>query len=492
MGVGRLSISKASQVPFVGRAPVFLPNSPISARQFSPLPTMADERAPYSFLRREALDFRPLGKSLLLRARPEFTVVDDSLVLRTLQFFDQNPHVNQEADLVTLFWEIGNELPLRVAQSHGFSQPLFEKLSRSLRRSLEGIIRQKSKEDFLLADYFLPENLERMISLAQAFPLSYVQRLLERYRISSRSIWSQFVELAQITDPYERFFYAEMCFHNHWTLKRLHKEIAQKRFHTYTIARQSDERLRRALIELSQGNRREWIYRDLVRFDFLNLEPDQFDKMTEPEFENLMIQNVLAILEEFGDGFRLENQQQSIRYQDPDDDDHAIQEMRLDLLLNVEETSAGGSAYPLIVELKKVPFGKSVLEQCERYLRVFGLRDENGPLYNRTGLSARVMAFVPKANADFITIMKLGLHGDLNISPIFVSVYTYCKPSREFLQKVIGEQLSLSQVRAVREEERRGRLKALFLDDPEPPAREYPSLFFLEVGTSPNADMVPF
>lgn len=485
MAVAALSISTARQIPLVGYQPALLPVlTPLSLQTHRlDIPT---EKIPAAEFFSKKIDLRPLTKSILVRERPNLSLVDDALVSHSRSFFEQNPHMDQEADLIPLFWEIGHELPKRVAASYGLTQTAFEKLSHSLRRSLEDIIRGKSKEDFPLADYFLPENLEHMMTLAQAFPLSYVQRLLQRYRISSRSIWGQFVELAQIEDPYERFFYAEMCFHHHWTLKKLRKEIAQQRFHTYTISRQSDDRLRRALIELANGNRKEWIYRDLVRFDFLNLKEEDFERMAEPEFEDLMIANVMDILEEFGDGFRLEDKQRIIRYADPDQDDHPIQEIRLDLLLNVEEASTGGNAYPLIVELKKVPFGKIVLEQCEKYLEIFELKDDSGPLYNKTGKPSRVMAFVPKANADYIKIMGLGLHGDQNLSPIFVSVYTYCKPSREFLQKVTGEQLSQSQRRAGKERERReGEVKIRFLGDPEAPAREYLPLFSLEIGDPP-------
>lgn len=397
-----------------------------------------------------------------------------------------------EAEFIELFWLTGNALRERVRDTSG-GLPVADELAARIKQDLGFLGATRIENGPPVLDYFTPEQLQKMIRLAHAFPQTYVQRLLTRFNLQ-KEIWGMFLELSNINDPLERFFYAEMCFHDQWTLTRLRKEIKQNRFHTYTVSRQSDQRLRESLLELARGDRRQWIYRDLVRFDFLNLAPDDFEKMKEPEFENLMIENVMAILEEFGSGFRLEDKQRILRYRDPDDTSGKVVEIRLDLLMNVEETNDRRGAYPLIVELKKVPFGKAVLEQCELYRKVFELKDENGPLFNKTGCPVRVMAFVPKANADYIqNIMRLGLYGDQNINPIFVSVYTYTKPDAEFLNKVIGTQLKSSRSRA------EGFLAKLGQPDLKPGGRErlegrwlYSSLFFMDAGEGDEPEVLPF
>lgn len=420
------------------------------------------------------------------------TSTPDPLVERIRDFVMALPVGFGEAELIELFWSTGNALRERVRDTFG-ALPVVDEFAARIKQDLGSLGETRIENGPFILDYFAPEELQKMIRLAHAFPQTYVQRLLTRLNLQ-KEIWGMFLELSNINDPYERFFYAEMCFHDQWTLTRLRKEIKQNRFHTYTVSRQSDQRLRESLLELARGDRRQWVYRDLVRFDFLNLALDDFDKMKEPDFENLMIQNVMAILEEFGSGFRLEDKQRILRYRDPDDTTGKVLEIRLDLLMNVEETDDRRGAYPLIVELKKVPFGKAVLEQCELYRKVFELKDESGPLFNKTGRPARVMAFVPKANADYIqNIMRLGLYGDQNISPIFVSVYTYAKPDAEFLNKVIGVQLVSSRVRAD------AFLAKLGQADLKPGGRErlegrwlYSSLFFMDAGEGDEPEVLPF
>lgn len=349
------------------------------------------------------------------------------------------------SDLVLFYWDLG-----RLLNESGANEAACEATSKALKNAFDANLEGLKQNGFDPAIRFSVEDLAAARRLADVFPRDYAARLAATVAIVSGNPWAHVREITALPDPYERIYYAEMSRIGRWKLQTLRNHIKMRRFQTYTVVRQGDERLRNALVQLAKGDRSEWVYRDLLRFDFLQGD-EQFKDMKEPEFEKFMLENVEKIAAEFGDGFVfVENQ--AVRYYEDENGKRAV--IRLDILGQVND---GVSHFPLVVELKKGTFNETVLEQCRLYRNVLRGHDSSGRKINPGGYlppnedKVVVMALVTKFDREMEKIMEVGLRHDGRRSSVFVALYTYAPPPDEILQKAIGAQIKSSALRSERD-----------------------------------------
>lgn len=358
-------------------------------------------------------------------------------------------------DRVLFFWDLGLELAGIRRKLYGFdNERFFSFVSSGLVQRFSEQNTELKARGFDTASYFSATNLADMVRLAHVFPRDYLERIVETINIASGGVWRHLSAIAALDDPLERLYYAEMCYQYRWNLTRLREHIRLKRFQTHTVTRQSDDILKKALVQLSKGDASEWIYRDLVRLDFLGLTEAKFlEFKREEDFEAFMLEKLTKIREEFGEGFTFYDNQVVRTYKDVDGNKCVI---KMDIVGYVND---GINNYPIIVELKRVPFDNAVHEQCLKYKHVMKGVDDQGrhmpPGYLKPNEKrVLIMALVPKFNPDFEKLREIGLRGDGRRSSIFVSLYTYHTPPAKFLQKAIGRQMALSLERAVADHDR--------------------------------------
>jgi len=358
-------------------------------------------------------------------------------------------------DRVLFFWDLGQELAGIRRKLYGFdNKHFFSFVSAELVRRFSAQNTELKARGFDTATYFSATNLADMVRLANVFPRDYLERIVETINIASGGVWQHLLAIAALDDPFERLYYAEMCYQYRWNLTRLREHIRLKRFQTHTVVRQPDDVFKKAFVQLSKGDASEWIYRDLIRLDFLGLTEDEFlGFKREEDFEAKMLEKLTKIREEFGEGFTFYDNQVIRTYKDVDGNKCVA---KMDIVGYVND---GVNNYPIVVELKRVPFDNAVHEQCLKYKHVIKGVDEQGrrmpPGYLKPNEKrVLIMALVPKFNPDFEKLREIGLRGDGRRSSIFVSLYTYHTPPAKFLQKAIGRQLALSLERAVADRDR--------------------------------------
>lgn len=362
-------------------------------------------------------------------------------------------------DRVLFFWDLGQELACIHRKLYGFdNERFFRFVSSALVSRFSASQENLKSRGFDTASYFSAANLADMVRLSSVFPRDYLERIVETINIASGGVWRHLLAIAALNDPFERLYYAEMCYQNRWNLTRLREHIRLKRFQTHTIARQPDDALKKAFVQLAKGDSSEWIYRDLIRLDFLGLTDDEFQNLKrEEDFEAKMIEKLTKMREEFGEGFTFYDNQVSRNYKDVDGNKCVA---RMDIVGYVND---GVNHYPFVVELKRVPFDKAVYDQCVKYKHVIRGEDDQGrsmpPGYLKANDKKQkrvlIMALVPKFNPDFEKVREIGIRGDGRKSSIFVSLYTYHTPPAKFLHKAVGRQLALSLERAIADGRRR-------------------------------------
>lgn len=370
-------------------------------------------------------------------------------------FFDEFGDSVKERDLVHFFYALGQKLYDSYKKFSFLSQDeYFAKISQIILEENEPYLQHFKANSIDLTYYFSPESLKLMQRMTWVFPQEYLEYLLQTIGIVTKSVWAHITELVTIDDPYERIYYAEMSVQNKWNVTQLRENKSLQRFHTHTVVRQSKKALHKALLDLSQGNQNEWVYRDLIRLDFLKLDDETFQNMHEErDLEPYLMKHRHQISQELGGAFTVDVNQKNFQYQNRDGE---IKTARIDVIGQVND---GESSYPFVIELKKGAFTKSVLEQCQKYRALLRGVDDDGfpipPGYLKPNEDkVMIMAFVTKFDHQLSEIMKLGLGKNGHRSSIFVALYTYKKPPQEFLEKAIGEQLSRSERRAEIERER--------------------------------------
>lgn len=365
-------------------------------------------------------------------------------------------------EAVLLFWDLGRFLCESRREFPRISDGDYDSwFSRQIVSDFRSVKSLLIGYGFDVESLFSAEGIAEMQRLARMFPRDYLERIARPLAVMPGGVWTYVREIIALPDPYERVYYAEMASRFRWTLAALRANVKMQRFHTHTIARQSDAALGKALVQLGRGDLSEWVYRDLLRFDFLK-GGEEFKDMTEPKFEEFMLARVREIAAEFGDGFTFA-ENQAVRYYEDADGNRKF--VRLDILGQVGD---GAENYPLVIELKKGPFTEAVLQQCLLYKHVMrgkdaeGNRVEPGGYLKPSEKKVLVMALVTKFDREYEKIMEVGLRKDGRRSSVFVSLYTYDKPPQEFLDKAIGAQLKFSAARAARDEARLADQKATF------------------------------
>ena len=135
--------------------------------------------------------------------------------------------------LVLLYWQVGHRIRTEILESKraAYGEEIVPTLSAQL-----------------MVDHgggFSGRNLFRMIRFAEAFPDREVVATLSR-----QLGWSHFVEILQLKDSLKRYFYAEMCRIERWSVRTLRSKIGGLLFERTALSRKPDLLARRELAAL--------------------------------------------------------------------------------------------------------------------------------------------------------------------------------------------------------------------------------------------------
>jgi predicted nuclease of restriction endonuclease-like (RecB) superfamily len=164
-------------------------------------------------------------------------------------------HVNRE--LVTLYWNIGNEI-LRRQKRLGWGAKVIDRLSFDLRRSFPDM------------KGFSSRNIKYMRALAEAYPnVAFVQQAVAQLP------WGQNVRiLDHVKSRVEREWYIRATIQHGWSRDVLVHQIEAKAIHRYGKALSNfDQTLPKPQSDLARQ-----ILKDPYNFDFLTLGPDAVER----------------------------------------------------------------------------------------------------------------------------------------------------------------------------------------------------------------------
>ena len=204
----------------------------------------------------------------------------------------------------------------------------------------------------LVVDYgsgFSEKNLRRMIQFSEIFPEKQIVVSLSR-----QLSWSHFLALLPLAQPLQRYFYAEMCRVEGWSVRTLRKKIDSMLYERTAISKKPEEVAKAEIDALHDEDRLtpDLVFRDPYVLDFLGIN----DRYLEKDMEDAILQEMERFLLELGAGFAFLARQKRIQI---DNDDFYI-----DLLFFHRSLKR-----LIAIEIKLGGFKAEYKGQMELYLR---------------------------------------------------------------------------------------------------------------------------
>ncbi len=178
--------------------------------------------------------------------------------------------------------------------------------------------------------------------------------------LSAQLSWSHYLELITIKNNEERQFYEVQSIRNAWSVRKLRKKIRGK---DYQQAKKEGIIITKLPTSLPAP---EDVFKDTYSWDFIDLE----EKHTESDLEQALLDNIQAVLLEFGNGFAFVSRQQKILI--------GSQWERIDLLFYHYLLKCF-----IIVDLKARELKRGDIEQVTRYLtyyRDYKIEEDRDPI----------------------------------------------------------------------------------------------------------------
>ena len=189
-----------------------------------------------------------------------------------------------DSGLVTLYWHIGR----RVHQDI-----LKEKRAEYGAEIVATLSRQLEAE---FGRGFAEKNVRRMVQFAEMFPDERIVATLRR-----QLGWSHFKEIVPQQDELKRYFYAEMCRMERWSVRTLRKKISGMLYERTAISKKPDKLIRQELAALREEDKLtpDLVFRDPYVLDFLGLK----DTYAEKDVEAAILREIESFILELGVGF---------------------------------------------------------------------------------------------------------------------------------------------------------------------------------------------
>lgn len=304
------------------------------------------------------------------------------------------------AELSRLYWTVGRRLTSEVlgGERARYGAQLMVKLG-----------------ERLAAEFgrgFEAKNLRRMVQFAQAFPEPEKVASLMR-----QLSWTHFLQLLPLRTERARWYYAQQCITEHWSVRELRRHVDRKTFERSQIASAQSPTLPAMSEPLPTAPA--LVFKDPYFLDFLGLKGSYSEK----DLETAILHEMEAFILELGAGFAFVARQMRIVI---DGKDHYI-----DLLFYHRQLKR-----LVAIELKLEEFQAAHKGQMELYLRWLNKHEKQPGEEVPIGL-----ILCEKAGDETVELLEL------EASSIRVASYLTQLPPKELLQKKLHTAAELARQR---------------------------------------------
>lgn len=316
----------------------------------------------------------------------------------------QQVAVSVSNTMTMMYWHIGDTIHTYVLEGQRavYGQQIVSTLSTKLTE--------------LYGKDFTDRNLRRMIQFSQAFPKVEIVSTL-----STKLYWSHFMEVLPLKDNLAREFYVTMAASEHWSVKRLRKEIDSMLFERTIISRKPEDFIRAELSTLRDDNRLspDLVFKNPYFLDFTGLT----GFYQERDLEDMLLNGIQQFLMELGSGFTFVERQKRMIIDGED--------FRLDLLFYHRKLRR-----LIAIDLKRTRFKPAYKGQMELYLRYLDKHERNEGEESPLGL-----LLCAEGSNEQIELLQLEDSG------IKVAQYYTELPPKELLQEQLRKQISTARLR---------------------------------------------
>lgn len=210
------------------------------------------------------------------------------LITDLRQIIDKARHqvaatVNYE--LTMMYWHIGKRINSDILNSERATYG--EQIVLTVSRQLQEEYGNKGFDE---------KNIRRMVQFANLFPDENIVVTLSR-----QLWWSHFVEVFPLKDDLQREFYLTIASNEHWSVRRLRKEIDGMLYERTAIATKPDEIIRKELADLRDENTMspDLVFKNPYFLEFTGLK----GMYSEKSLEDCLVANLEQFMLEMGKGF---------------------------------------------------------------------------------------------------------------------------------------------------------------------------------------------
>ncbi len=327
-----------------------------------------------------------------------------SEVALLVQRAQQRVAISVNAELTTLYWQVGKAIKQRLLQNQNPNYG--EQLVKSLAIQLSA---QFGKG-------WSKAQVWNCLRTAEIFPEE--QKI---YALSRELSWTHLRKLIYIENDLKREFYIEICKLERWSTRQLEKRIGSMLYERTAISKKPEETIKHELQTLKEEKKLnpDLVFRDPYFLDFLGLK----DTYSEKDIESAIVAELQRFISEFGSDFAFLARQKRITI---DNEDYYI-----DLLFYHRSLRC-----LVVIDLKLDAFKAAYKGQMELYLRWLQkyetIEGEESPI----GL-----ILCAEAGGEHIELMQL------EKSNIKVAKYLTKLPPKKLLQAKLHEAIRIARER---------------------------------------------
>jgi len=228
-----------------------------------------------------------------------------ALILNKIKLAQTQTAFKVNAEMLTLYWEIGNSI-IEKQKQNGWGSKIIDLLATDL------------ADNFPDNKGFSVRNLKYMRTFAEAYsqfpivqvPLALSEKQFVQVPLAQITWYHHISLLTKVKDPAERAFYIAETAKNEWSRDVM---LLQIQSNLYLRSGKALNNFKQTLPEY-QSDLAKNIFKDPYHFDFLMLSA----KVRELEIEKLLTQKITDFLLELGKGFAFVGRQYAIEIDDTD------------------------------------------------------------------------------------------------------------------------------------------------------------------------------
>lgn len=307
-------------------------------------------------------------------------------------------------EMTMLYWNIGHRIRKEILKEKRAEYGL----------SIVVTLSRQLTIDF--GEGFSKYNLSRMMAFSELFPDTNIVATL-----SQQLYWSHIKEIISVKDDLARYFYAEMCRIERWSVRTLRAKIDSMLFERTAISKKPAKlaKLELAKLRVEDKLTPDLVFRDPYFLDFLKLKGAYQEK----DVESAIIRDLEAFILEIGTGFSFIARQKRITVGGDD--------FYLDLLFFHRDLNR-----LVAMELKMGKFKPEHKGQMELYLKWLDKYEKKSGEGQPIGL-----ILCAEKSSEQVELLELGKSG------IKVADYLTQLPPKRLLEKRLNETVRLEKLK---------------------------------------------